>query len=600
MAVGTLRGVSSARTHALTPRRGVLTRADWLVAAALLVTAGLALVTVVRAPRVVGAMVDDGVYLATAKALAEGRGYRHIQLPGEPYQPKCPILYPLLLAGVWRVAPRFPENVLLIQILNAVMWAGGSWCAYRLMRRAWEIPAWLAGCAVVLAFWHPLTLGALQTAWSESLYFLVSMAALAVLSPGARSAAAGAARLGIGRAAAVGGLAAATFLTRSIGLALLAAVLADVVLRRQWRAAAVIALIGALAVGGWQGWSLYAASLNAADPINQAFWYDLGYGRFIPGGLQTVAWVAYHNVSAAVLALAKGFFPAVIVWSQQLIPLGFPGSLPLYLLLVGVLVVFGVGSAALWRRLAAAAHFYLAFYLGLLLVWPFDPTRFLATILPLLFAMFLGGAYLLLRVAIGWVYAGLTEPATARKDSAPSVLAARWADSRPGASGARTVAVLLALLSAWQSTRLLVWQPRRPGLEESLREREALVELLQTVTPPEAVICHDQTGYLHLRTGRKYVPFLPPDDPVRQTYPPDRRFLHAGNLVTTGEIAATVEWFEARLLEYLRTTGTTYLVARREATTYAIAFEEFQRRHPEHFVPVRSVGAITLYRVRTP
>jgi hypothetical protein len=77
-------------------------------------------VMAVRAPPQVGFTEDDGIYLTTARALADGRGYRHFSLPGEPYQTKYPILYPLSLAVVWRAFPGFPENVVAAQVMNGV------------------------------------------------------------------------------------------------------------------------------------------------------------------------------------------------------------------------------------------------------------------------------------------------------------------------------------------------------------------------------------------------------------------------------------------------------------------------------------------------
>jgi hypothetical protein len=50
----------------------------------------------------VGINHDDGIYLVTAKALAEGEGYRIISLPMDPPQTKYPILFPAgLLPNSW-------------------------------------------------------------------------------------------------------------------------------------------------------------------------------------------------------------------------------------------------------------------------------------------------------------------------------------------------------------------------------------------------------------------------------------------------------------------------------------------------------------------
>ena len=50
-------------------------------------------------PPAVGAWQDDAIYMVTAKSLAAGRGYRHLQIPGQPLQTKYPILYPAVLAA---------------------------------------------------------------------------------------------------------------------------------------------------------------------------------------------------------------------------------------------------------------------------------------------------------------------------------------------------------------------------------------------------------------------------------------------------------------------------------------------------------------------
>ncbi len=68
-------------------------------------------------PDVVGTFHDDGVYLSTAKALAEGDGYRLISFPGEPWQTKYPILFPLVLSAIWLVYPKFPDNIQALEMV---------------------------------------------------------------------------------------------------------------------------------------------------------------------------------------------------------------------------------------------------------------------------------------------------------------------------------------------------------------------------------------------------------------------------------------------------------------------------------------------------
>src|SRR5258708_10007366 len=58
-----------------------------------------------------GHLHDDSIYFVAAKSMAEGRGYRILSLPGEPFQTKYPPLWPLALAAIWKIDPRFPENL---------------------------------------------------------------------------------------------------------------------------------------------------------------------------------------------------------------------------------------------------------------------------------------------------------------------------------------------------------------------------------------------------------------------------------------------------------------------------------------------------------
>ena len=76
-------------------RRGMLA-----VLLALLSAAGLYAFWLSHTPLGVGWYRDDGVYVVTAKAIAEGRGPRLDYLPGAPRMTKYPLLWPGVLAGV--------------------------------------------------------------------------------------------------------------------------------------------------------------------------------------------------------------------------------------------------------------------------------------------------------------------------------------------------------------------------------------------------------------------------------------------------------------------------------------------------------------------
>src|SRR5258708_11875075 len=58
-----------------------------------------------------GRYSDDALYFSTALALAQHQGYILPSFPGSPLRPQVPILYPLLLSGVWKLDSNFPENL---------------------------------------------------------------------------------------------------------------------------------------------------------------------------------------------------------------------------------------------------------------------------------------------------------------------------------------------------------------------------------------------------------------------------------------------------------------------------------------------------------
>jgi len=568
--------------------------------AVLLALAGCAAIGVYGAltyPPIVGTYLDDGVYLATGKALAEGKGYRHIEYPGQPYQTKYPILFPLLLSAVWRIFPNFPRNILAVQVINIVLWTVGSWIAYRLMCRTWKLPGWLGGSGVVLAFLCLQTLSILPGAMSEPLYMLVSLAALWVLAgrPSERSTdqpgEPGLVQVAVGAV-----LAGAAYLTRSIGVTLVAAVVVGCLLRRAWKQVGLAVLIALLAVGGWQAWCVYAGSLNANLPAASGLRYDLDYRAWVVTDLRTLAWVAYHNISELALSWLEAFGnldPDSI--SNACLKGGLGPALPIYvgMLVVGVLTVGGLWLT--WDRRQPVIHLYLLFSFGLMLLWPFSPSRFLVPLLPLLTTLQLGSLYQVVTAFAGWLHVP-EEPGPQQP-----LVTDRWSGQVPGAgAGFRVVMAVVMVL-----TLLRVIPALRPNpeavvqLKEDNRQREALVELLRAKTPPEAIISSPYAPYMHLRTGRTFVPPSPADDPVSLRYAPDRKFSQCGRVTTPGMLAADLRYHQTRWVDFLRRTGVTHLVTleKRNNSYWAVLAEQL-RTFPNRFQFVDAADSFLLYRVR--
>ena len=99
-------------------------RPAWLAALGAAALAALYLAFAARSVFSLGYFGDDAVYVTTARALAEGKGYRHLEIPGEPLQTKYPPLYPALLSVVLRAHPELPGDFPWLLVPTALAGAG--------------------------------------------------------------------------------------------------------------------------------------------------------------------------------------------------------------------------------------------------------------------------------------------------------------------------------------------------------------------------------------------------------------------------------------------------------------------------------------------
>jgi len=108
----------------------------WLPLA--MVLAGAYLGVAMISPPAFGLWQDDAVYVVTARSLAEGSGYRHLEMPQQPLQTKYPPLFPALLAVVFRLWDDWPANLPALHAVTAVSGAVFVLLAWwYLARRLW-------------------------------------------------------------------------------------------------------------------------------------------------------------------------------------------------------------------------------------------------------------------------------------------------------------------------------------------------------------------------------------------------------------------------------------------------------------------------------
>jgi hypothetical protein len=98
-----------------------------------------------------GVFLEEGRNLVVAKAMAGGDGLAYAHLPGNPPAVDLAPLYPIVLSVLWRAWPVFPDNLTLIQILDAAIFGAAAWVVASHARRL-PVPAVAVYTTLLLAF----------------------------------------------------------------------------------------------------------------------------------------------------------------------------------------------------------------------------------------------------------------------------------------------------------------------------------------------------------------------------------------------------------------------------------------------------------------
>ena len=457
-------------------------------AAVLTGIAVLAVMLLAITPWPVGVFYDDGIYLILAKSLASGEGYRYLNLPGAPSATRYPPAWPAVLAVLWKISPRFPDNVDLFKAANGVCLALAAAGLVHYGRARLGLAAWVS-VAAVCAFTLAIPVVATATVlFSEPLFLALLAPALlvgerAVERPGRRV---------LLLAALLAGL---LTLVRTIGVALIVAVVLGLVFRRRYSAAAVFAAAAGLVLLPWQ----LFISANGGD-LAPVLWGN--YGSY-------AAWSA-----EAIRERGIGFPLAVVArnGAELLRPMrplfGGPWPLlqPVLALPLLVSVIAGIAAA---RTRAPVLLGFLAVYLLIVLAWPYPPDRFLWGIWPVFGLLIAAGLTHLRQLLVR--ARGRREPGGA------------FGGRRLAVSGALAIVPLLGYAHYnaigwsrgwWQTAQRNVAQAMLPLIGWT-RGNVAIGE----------VIAADGDPLLHLYTGRLAVPsltwtaadYVRPRDPARET-----------------------------------------------------------------------------------
>ena len=454
--------------------------------------------------RVAGLFADDAWYALLAKSIATGHGYQVINSPTPGILPLYPPLYSLLLSIPFRLFPDFPQNVIALKSVSITAMMGLGVVGFFYFSRYRRVPVRLSLILVALSLLcQPLMFLATSSLMSECVFALEMMATYLV---GERIVGkAGAAEKGLDwtNALLLAALVAAVFLTRTIGVVLVAGVLIDLVRKRFFREFVIVVLFSGLVVGSW---TLYTRSRvptseqrieqggNIVMDYREQFWQrvagvdsgdSVGWTE-LPGRV----WSNFRTVvDAGLIQICAPLLVRPLSWLSDSYS-GLAEALRL-LISLGLAVLVLVGYLCAVRSGTTMAEFGLPLMLGLILLWPFQPTRFLAPLAPFIFFYLLTGIKVVLQ------------------------LAKKRGGGLGGDGSLVTVAATIFLLISLTAQVWTLYNRQGADLlafswESAFNDNEKLMEWVESNVPQSEVIISNNPALLTLFTGHKSVNLGPP------------------------------------------------------------------------------------------
>jgi hypothetical protein len=449
--------------------------------------------------RSLGTMYDDVVYVSLAKAIATGQGYHSIHLVGAPVHEKFPPGVPVVYALAWGITGSLDGTLWLGLWLTIGAVALGAGLLFWYSRHSLGNGVVLTAVLVLMPVLLQRSIRYYAGAVSEPWYLLTWAAALILADALRRRAEEGRARM-TKTAIGLGLVLAASVLFRAQAIVLIPAILIALLLRRAtWRAAAITAGASLVPVLAWRAWLAREVAIGPratqVDQLPYTSWIPLGdlgaLARFIKLTIVTNV-PKYSALSGFVLVGWES-------WKAQLV-------------FVAAAVAAAFGCWLLRRRRPELVLTLLA-TIAVVLLWPFTQDRFIVAALPF--------AGLAAAFGVGWAL-----------ERAP-----RWV------LGASLTVAALAALYMWRSTpRQMLIALRDPVARDTLviaplfQQRSAeVVDWVLANTSPDDRILADAAGNIYLKTGRRTSIAVP-----EQPFTDRRAFVQPGRYVAERLLADSV------------------------------------------------------------
>ncbi|HYL76064.1 MAG TPA: hypothetical protein VEU96_17775 [Bryobacteraceae bacterium] len=408
---------------------------------------------------------DDSLYWVSAQSLAQGGGYRIASLPGEPYQTKYPPLYPVLLAGIWKINPDFPANLPLATLFAWMLlpvYLALGWLVFRQLGFGWREQC-------ILAAITGLSPVAVVFSFSLMPELLFTALLLASVLAAERSHEPGTARWLPVLAGICGALA---YLTKSSAAPLLLTAPLCFALRKQFGKAALFFAAMLPAVAGWQWWVSGHLS-RSWDLVTLYYTNYVGYQAYnVP--LRDLPLVIWHNLDAFLMGAGRLLTFDVPFGSKHLERVAAVAAI--------------AGCVRLTRRTRQLQYPLAALGISaLMLVWHFTPDqRFVFPLYPLLLAgLWTELANVCQALRVSW-----RKPAMA--DRGAALVGAGVLGAFALFIAGTTVFGLFQFLPALFETYRADFEARRPAYQWIARN-----------SPPQAQVFAYDDPLLFLYTGRK-------------------------------------------------------------------------------------------------
>jgi hypothetical protein len=326
----------------------------------------------------VGAFSDDASYIVLAESMASGQGYRLINYPDAPRERSFPPGWPILLLPIVIL---FPDNYEILKWLPFALWLVTIPLLYKLFAKRINTPYLEILIALIVV--NPVMIGASGMVMSETAYLFFSVLTLYLFELWNSHLDNPTEPLFVIAFAAT---ALYTQLIRTVGLSILLAIIAYLLLSRRLRQAGIATMIFFLG-------------------MLPQFWFNSrDGGSIISRGYQTQ--VFHDSVSIKLWqawANAQTYLNEMI--ANSLIPIFGPNiesmldrlglGVAFSLVNVFVLLLIAIGFVLSFKSFQLSELYVFLFFIGILSFWNPDvgsaQDRFLIPIIPFLFYYFLQG-----------------------------------------------------------------------------------------------------------------------------------------------------------------------------------------------------------------